>query len=125
MFCHFQYLKFIDFKLHSFRSFFHYSAIKWMPYLNSHKLFSGDRMPLIVRFNDFQEYSNFIETYGYPNEDICLFKYYPQNQDVFPFIAPGKHLPCTCTLKWLQQNIHSYPDYFNVTNDYEFSFNLN
>jgi hypothetical protein len=41
--------------------------------------------------------------YDYPDEDFCLFKYFPHSKLVFPIVKSNIELNCTCTIAWLIQ----------------------
>jgi hypothetical protein len=76
---------------------------QWMSYLNN----LGKNL-LRLEFRHQIRYASFDSIYEYPNEDLCLFKDFPHERAVYPFILPGKRLECTCTLLWLESKIRSY-----------------
>jgi hypothetical protein len=47
--------------------------------------------------------------YAYPDEDLCLFKDFPHDSNVFVYIQnANKEYECTCTLVWLLKNWRAY-----------------
>ena len=61
--------------------------------------------------------------YTYPDEDFCLFRYFPYNRLVFPAIYTTVKLECTCTILWLIKyaNYLLNPNYTEAILDYESS----
>ena len=51
---------------------------------------------------------SFTKAYTFPDEDFCLFRYFPHNRLVYPFIVSGVNIECTCTIIWLIQYSHLY-----------------
>ena len=49
------------------------------------------------------------------DKDICLFKNFPHNKLVFPFLLfPKPTLPCTCTIYWLYKYFTKYQAIYNL-----------
>ena len=60
--------------------------------------------------------------YKYPDEDFCLFRYFPHYRIVYPVISTTVKLECTCTIVWLIKYATFYlnPNYTDVfLNEYE------
>jgi hypothetical protein len=55
------------------------------------------------------------KVYEFPDEDFCLFQYFPHKHMVYPTIISGYKLECTCTIIWLIQ----YSDYYLFGDNYE------
>jgi hypothetical protein len=116
LFSNFLYLKKIDFQLDNLRGFFHASNNQWMSVLNAgvsinindHNLDSIKDQAMLLRFLYLSDVSSYDHDYEYPNEDLCLFRYFPHSSAVFPFIVPGKRLACTCTIYWLHLYANIY-----------------
>jgi hypothetical protein len=126
LFKDFQKLKIIDFAISNLKYFFHLGN-KWMNYLNLNvsKINMGEnskRNLLVLKFIYLKQTVSFDLMYEYPNEDLCLFKDFPHERFVFPLIIPGKQLECTCTLYWLQSNIHRYKNELKVVSDYKMNY---
>jgi len=50
--------------------------------------------------------------------DICLFRSFPHNKLVFPFLLfSQKTLPCTCTIYWLYKYFSKYQALYNLNQD--------
>lgn len=48
-------------------------------------------------------------------KDICLFRNFPHQRLVFPFLLFSKsNLPCTCTLYWLYKYFSKYQNIYNL-----------
>jgi hypothetical protein len=117
LFGDFQKLKTIDFALGNLKEFFHQGTNKWMTYLN----LNGSGL-LILKFIYLKQTVSFDLIYEYPNEDLCLFKNFPHERFVFPMIMPGRQLECTCTLYWLQSNIHRFKNQIKIVKDYSMNY---
>lgn len=64
---------------------------------------------LIIWFDD-KDTWEFNET-----KDICLFKSFPHEKLVFPFMIANKmKVKCTCTIYWLYKNLSKYELIFNL-----------
>ena len=51
-------------------------------------------------------------------EDICLFRHFPHNRLVFPFLVfSTPQLPCTCLIRWLYKYAHIYQTIYNLNQD--------
>ena len=49
------------------------------------------------------------------DKDICLFRNFPHNKLVFPFLLFSQtSLPCTCTLFWLYKHLPKYQALYNL-----------
>jgi hypothetical protein len=118
LFENFFYLKNINFQLENYKNFFHASNNEWMSSMNSRvnvnlssindlgAKFIMQKM-LLLSFTSLNKMSSFDRDYEYPNEDLCLFQYFPHVHAVFPLIITnGEKLNCTCTIYWL--NYYSY-----------------
>jgi hypothetical protein len=122
LFKNFNKLKYVDFLFENFKQLFH-NGNEWMSYLNNQVVVDLNnkiskiliqRLHMKIRFQYGKSFSSFNSVYDYPNEDFCLFKHFPHNHLVFPMIAPGKRIDCSCTVLWL---IKSYHVYFNNIDD--------
>ena len=49
--------------------------------------------------------------YAYPEQDLCRFRHFPHDRNVFPKIESSKALACNCTLIWLLKNVYKYKDF--------------
>jgi hypothetical protein len=116
----FKFLEFIEINILNLEKFFH-RGTKWLKY--SFYFRSDEEKDLkkhkIIRFIQIINDTSFVQNYEYPNEDFCLFKYFPHSQLVLPVIIASQALTCTCTLKWLQMNYDNFKPYLVVINDYE------
>ena len=55
-------------------------------------------------------------SYAYPDADICLFREFPHERQVFAYIqSASMEYACTCTLMWLLKNWRAY-DLFSLNN---------
>jgi hypothetical protein len=125
-----QNLKSITFSLYSLKRFFS-SGFKWAKNFNSHKIQSNvslNKKRVSIEFiNMFVIQRNIkIERYTYPNEDFCLFKYFPHENYVYPKI---EGCFSTCTYYWLTKNYKLYkiPDFnckYSKPTDCDFDFLL-
>ena len=109
-------LTYIDFQLDNLREFFQ-TGNKWFTSLNVNVDVKLDEISdpiyivenvMLLKFYFLKSLVSFNPEYEYPDEDLCLFKDFPHNNLVFPFIVTGKILKCTCTIKWL----HLYSDIY-------------
>ena len=126
LFENFFYLKNINFQLENYKTFFHASNNKWMSSMNSRvniNLSSANDLDgefivqkmLLLSFTSLNKMSSFDGVYEYPNEDLCLFQYFPHGHAVFPlFITSGEKLNCTCTIYWLNYYSHVYRGNFLI-----------
>lgn len=49
------------------------------------------------------------------DRDICLFKNFPHEKLVFPFLVPSStKFKCSCTIYWLYKNLAKYQQVFNL-----------
>ena len=122
MFIHFKKLRLIYINSNNFRSLFHQKGgIKWINAINDDmnvNLTSANLKPYfdrIVTLEFHDQAQLFKQIYMYPNEDICLFKEFPNQQLVYPAIMLEEKFECTCTLLWLTRFYKSYihvPKYF-------------
>jgi hypothetical protein len=62
------------------------------------------------------------EKFSFDDSDLCLFKYFPHERFVIPLIIPGRQLECTCTLYWLQSNVHRYKHELKIVADYKMNY---
>ena len=53
---------------------------------------------------------------------MCLFKDFPHNRSVYPFLMPGKRLECTCILYWLQFNTLKYKNQLDLIYGYDTNY---
>ncbi len=127
-FAHFICLKTIFVQLDNLKEFFRASNNKWMAVLNdkinvnmsdANLSLSFIRQNMMsLRFIYINELSSFSQNYEYPNEDRCLFKYFPHDHAVFPLLMSGElKLKCTCTIYWLHLygNVYRKALNFNLT----------
>ena len=127
LFEEFHFLKYISFQIENFRQFFHESQNKWMNHLNLNvnlnltdlKSLKADHKMIMLKFQYLKNFVSFTPIYDYPNEDICLFKDFPHERQVYPVIIPGRRLACTCTLVWLQKYYYLYKSEINDDMDYD------
>jgi hypothetical protein len=77
--------------------------------INDQNLVSIKDQAMLLRFLYLSDVSSYDHDYEYPNEDLCLFRYFPHSSAVFPFIVPGKRLAqFTCTIYWLHLYANIY-----------------
>lgn len=69
---------------------------KWLQYLNKNK--KQKHFILLI----YQSTEN-VTYYSYPNEDLCLFKDFPHENNVLPILQPNSKSTCTCTELFLIQ----------------------
>jgi len=66
----------------------------------------------IINFNDPDDWE-FTD-----DKDICLFRSFPHESMVFPFLVPSaQKFKCTCTIYWLYKNLSKYQLVFNLNED--------
>ena len=134
LFLHFKNLSFLFLNLDNFGSFLHKSDNKWMKHLNSDVKIDLENKNQVyknleksLKFEIYQSSNknnsskkSFGNAYMYPDEDFCLFKYFPHDQLVYTPIMSGDRLQCTCTLIWLIQYINFYDTtkFHNENSDY-------
>jgi hypothetical protein len=124
----FKKLREILFKIEDYRSFFHRST-KWLKNLNGRiNVNLTNRIQVKISFNDalylyflYPNLVSFNKIYEFPDEDICLFKFFPHKHMVYPLFKPGKRINCSCTLMWLQ----SYNRIYEPTNESRYRENIN
>ncbi|CAF1004207.1 unnamed protein product [Brachionus calyciflorus] len=76
-------------------------------YIRLNSSISNNIFQFIVWVNDDW---NFVQ-----EKDVCLFKNFPHNKLVFPFLLFSKpDLPCTCTIYWLYKYFSKYQDIYNL-----------
>ena len=130
LFVNFKQLKTIDFQIDNLKEFFHVDT-KWMSKLNwninidlSNMSEWRDNLKRLMRmkFQFPKRYVSFDVIYEYPDEDICLFRYFPHNHMVYPILRPGKQLKCTCTIAWLQMYAYLYEPVVNLTDNYNLNY---
>ena len=120
----FEYLQNLDLGIDNFKDFFQNGNL-WMKSLNfyvkynlsshiSSKVINANLF--LLRCQYLKKHVSFDLIYEYPDEDLCLFKYFPHDRLVYPILNPGKHLECTCTLKWLQLYSFIYTFKINISN---------
>ena len=120
LFVSFARLKNIDFQLDNLREFLHTSNNnnQWLSALNTQVRVNMTQYGLymkylranlmLLRFLFLGDATSFEREYTYPNEDFCLFKYFPHMNAVFPYISSGQRLNCTCTIYWLHSFVSIY-----------------
>ena len=98
-FSRFNFLKTIFIQLDNLKEFFRASNNKWIAVLNdeinvnmsdanlSLSFIRQNIMSLIFIY--INELSSFSQNYEYPNEDRCLFKFFPHDHVVFPLLMTG------------------------------------
>ena len=127
LFQNFRDLRVIDFEIGNLREFFH-TGNQWMLYLNLDfnvtTIYDFKRI-LGLRFIYLKRIFSFASIYEYPDEDLCLFKNFPHERLVYSIIIPGKKLVCTCTLYWLQSNLHEFKSELEVMSDYNQNYEEN
>ena len=68
---------------------------------------------MIIKFGYSSQYASFNIFYTYPNEDFCLFKYFPHENLVFPAIGViNQKITCTCTILYLIKHSEIVYKYF-------------
>ena len=133
LFGEFARLKLVNFKVSNQRELFH-RGNAWLPLLNSHIRVNTARVndvraKLIYRMAlllvDTTSYTSFKSVYTFPDEDLCLFRGFPHEHLVVPYVYTDKPLPiCTCTLKWLFTHVHAYEQLMeNVRQDIYIDYN--
>ena len=111
LFQRFAKLKVLMLKINNLNDFFH-NDHKWLASLNSNVQVRLNnkkdvhaqilqRKYFIFNILSSKVFESFLNVYEYPDEDLCLFKQFPHEHLVFPFIYPEVELACTCTLKWI------------------------
>jgi hypothetical protein len=111
LFDNFDEIKSIQLKLNTFENFFRPGNVNWTVYLNRSASISRDRQ-ILVSFID----ASRTLSYKYPDEDLCLFKFWPHQHNVFAYIQhTNEQYECTCTLIWL---LHKWKNYalFSLNN---------
>jgi hypothetical protein len=111
LFDKFENIKMIQLRLNTFKGFFGYDKTDWTVYLNRSSSTDRNRQILI----GFIDLSPSI-SYKYPNLDLCLFKDWPHENNVFAYIQHSNELyECTCTIVWL---LHKWEGYtaFSLNN---------
>lgn len=114
IFVSFLYLKHFYIELEDFSDFIRKTENKWLEYFGGLNMESnlGD-CSQIINVNINKPYLNILKfitfkdlsmNYIFPDEDICLFKYFPHKHLVFPIIHTKVNIKCSCTLIWLIQN---------------------
>lgn len=130
IFSNFIYLKRIDLQVDNFKELFH-RGNKWMRYLNSGiNVDLNDQLDInknienfmVIRFKYKLNVSFINPIYEYPDEDFCLFQYFPHKHLVLPVLLPGKKLECSCTILWL---IQYYSIYININYNQDYDENKN
>ena len=137
LFSRLKYLGFIYLNFDNFGNFIHNSDNKWMKYLNSDvkvnlknqrevksNLVKSLKIELFQKSKVFDTVRTFGNIYMYPDEDFCLFKYFPHDHLVYTSILSGDILKCTCTIIWLIQYIYFYDTtkFHNKNSDYFINF---
>ena len=125
----FIYLKNLDLKLENFRDFFHQGNL-WMKRLNLHvntidfkrNLTRKKSKVMLLRFQYPLNSLSFNFKYMYPVEDLCLFRDFPHERNVYALIQPGIELTCTCTLRWLELYNRYFEPFENMTLDYKLNY---
>ena len=120
-FKYFKHLKFVFVYLQNFERFLQASDNKWMTYLNMDVKVNLNKLnqvnsnlgrtillELVQKNGDKDTPSTFTRAYMYPDEDFCLFKYFPHQQLVYPLIVSSAKIECTCTLLWLLKYSNLY-----------------
>ena len=78
--------------------------LNWTVYLNRSSSMDRNRQ-ILVGFIDL----NRTISYKYPNLDLCLFKDWPHEYNVFAYVLHSSEFyECTCTLVWLLHKWESY-----------------
>jgi hypothetical protein len=110
LFSHFDHIKTIQLKLNNFDTFFQKNKTKWLVNLNLNQ--SGGGAASSMTNPNKQILIGFLDNdhkYSYPDEDLCLFKDFPHDSNVFVYIQnANKEYTCTCTLVWLLKNWRAY-----------------
>ena len=139
LFSHFKSLKFLALILDNFKQLLENNN-NWLKYLNSdvkvnltdlnevnknlNKMFT---LQIIQKNSEAGSFTAFSKSYKYPDEDFCLFKEFPHENLVYPFLLSGALPECTCTIFWLIQNSDLYfkdeytafkVDQYVIQNDY-------
>ena len=100
----FKSLRQINLWLFNFGEFIRGSNNKWLHYLNHDLNVNLSNANQVDSYRDKQillELNDEKNEYEYPDEDFCLFKYFPHHKLVYPLIKSNKNLNCSCTLIWL------------------------
>ena len=81
-----------------------------LDYVSLNQSISRNVFQLIIWVNDEWNFND--------EKDICLFKHFPHQRLVFPFLMFSKPtLPCTCTIYWLYKYFSRYQTLFNLNQD--------
>ena len=129
LFASFFFLKNVNFQLENFRQFFHNSNNEWMNVLNKDvnanmsdirnlnlNRLVDDMMILSVQYLTLL--TSFTRVYEFPNEDLCLFKYFPHNHAVLTLLDSNIQLKCTCSIYWLQFYANLYRSVLKFNSSY-------
>ena len=97
----------------------------WLGYLNFYQqpIFWENTFPLDLSALQKQIFKMIITHEGGDSEiwpfssdrDICLFKSFPHDKLVFPFLVPSStKFKCSCTIFWLYKNLAKFQQIFNL-----------
>lgn len=110
--------------LSNLKKFIH-KNIKWIENLNSqNKLTLFENITKTIQFNIdntfYLGFASFTDDYLYPDDDICMFKYFPFHRVVLPYIYTINEINCTCTMCWLTKYYYLYKQKITSDNQYVF-----
>ena len=111
----------VSLDIKNLRSFLHSSNNKWMSSMNYGEKWDPEHWLLTQTNQKYSDYLHYyyvilhlpINDYFFPDEDFCLFQYFPYTQLVLPLLTNRnrpdqltndyKHLEISCTLAYLLQ----------------------
>jgi len=108
----FKKLKEIYFSVYSLKELFNQNT-KWMMYLNNNVKIDltskvqilDESQKMTIEFREFSFLKFRIDHYLYPDEDLCLFRYFPHENYVFPYLIECSD---SCTYLWLVQYVANF-----------------
>lgn len=96
----------------------------WLKNLNSDVYFDIDAQNVTESLRKFIFFMGFDRiSFEYPNksEDIksfCLFKHFPHNKLIYPYISQNNNLSCTCTIYWLFKHYSKFKLLYEPNGDF-------
>jgi len=108
LFTHFNSIEAIYLRLKNFKIFF--QEAEWIQFLNESSLVNNNNRQILLGIID-----NNLEPYEFPDNDLCLFKNFPHESNVFFYVSSSFHkYKCSCTLLYLLKNWKNYR-LFNIS----------
>jgi hypothetical protein len=110
-----KFVKTMDLVLSSLKNLYHQIGIEWTTYLNFElKPLNVNSISLdfiskhYVRLLLASQANIFNEEYLYPDEDFCIFKNFPHQKLLYPYLSTDSVIDCTCTILYLQKYSQIY-----------------